>query len=281
MLHYSAEYINKIPYCLYITGSCPMHTHGYWEIALFLRGLSYNHTPDNKIQCPPNYCIIFRPHKDAHFITHESGIIDAHLDIYISDEKLQEICNGFKTENATSLYNLLLNNASTPAFLLSTKATTYINELLSNYDFTKKYPEMENVHSLIITIILNEYFHSLTTNSTQPNIINEVTNLLRDPNNYCSRLEDLLKQIPYSRTYINREFKKYINKTPIEFFNHMKILFASQLLLQTDKTILDIACTIGFSSTKNFIEQFRKVFSCTPSAYRNSILSSTPPRKTK
>ena len=38
------------------------------------------------------------------------------------------------------------------------------------------------------------------------------------------------------------------------------MLFASRLLLNTDKTILEISNIIGFSSTKNFIEQFKKVF---------------------
>ena len=277
MIQYSSELLKNTPYCLYITGASPMHSHGYWEIAIFLKGLSYNHLPKNeKIQCPPGTCIIFRPEKDYHYITHEEGTLQAHLDVYISDEKMQTFCKTLNTGNEVSFYDLLLQEEKFPQFFLSNNAITYISELLSKQDFITKSPEMDNTHFLIVTMILSEYFNSLSKISEPSATVKKVIDLLLDHHNYDIRLEDLLKKIPYSRTYLNREFKKYTNKTPISFFNHQKMLYASELLLATDKTILEISNIVGFSSTKNFIEQFKKVFYCTPSAYKNSILSKSP-----
>ena len=276
MIRYSSALLKNTPYCLYITGASPMHSHGYWEIAIFLKGLSYNYLPKNKKeQCPPGTCIIFRPEKDYHFITHEKGTLQAHLDVYISDEKMQEVCKSLNTGNEVSFYNLLLQGEKSPTFFLSNSAIVYINELLSKQDFITKSPEMDNTHLMIVTMILGEYFNSLSKISEPSPMIKKIIDLLLDHNNYDVRLEDLLKKIPYSRTYLNREFKKYTNKTPIAFFNHQKMLYASELLLTTDKTILEISNIVGFSSAKNFIEQFKKVFFCTPSAYKNSILSSS------
>ena len=281
MIHYSTALLKNTPYCLYITGASSMHSHGYWEIAIFLKGLSHNYTPQEKMQCPPGNCIILRPNKDFHYITHEAGIVNAHLDIYISDEKMQQICNSLTTKNRDSFYKFLLEEENSPMFFLSNTAIAYINELLSKRDFITKSPEMENTHSLIVSIVLSEYFNSLSKINEPSLMAKKVIDLLIDPNNFCTRLEDLLSKIPYSRTYINREFKRYANKAPIAFFNHQKMLYASELLLQTDKTILEISNIVGFSSTKNFIEQFKKVFSCTPSAYKSSILSSPSPKKNK
>lgn len=273
MLCYSDDLMKITPYCLYITGASPLHKHKYWEIAIFLKGISFNHTPKNKkTKCPPGTCLILRPNKDCHMITHEKGCVKAHLDLYISDDKMKKICETLNTDDRVSLYNLLVQRDDSPSFFLSKSATNYIQELLSKHDFITKSPEMDNIHTTIITMILCEYFISLSKTTEPSDMVKNVIDLLNDPANYCTRLEDLLKQVPYSRTYINREFKKYTEKTPIAFFDYQKILYASEMLLQTEKTILDISNTIGFSSTKNFISQFKKVFSCTPTAYKKTVL---------
>ena len=273
MVYYSGTLIKNTPYCLYITGAAPMHRHEYWEIAIFLKGISYNHTPGGKIKCPPGTCIILRPNKDCHSITHEPGCIKAHLDLYISDKKMKSICSQLKSGEEISMYEMLMRGDKSPAFLLSKNAIAYIQELLSKQDFITRSPEMDNTHSSIITIILNEYHISLSNVNEPSEMIKQVIDLLTDPNNYCARLDELLKQVNYSRTYINREFKKFTGKTPIAFFDFHKILYSSELLLHTDKTILDISNTIGFSSTKNFIAQFKRVFSCTPSSYKKAVIS--------
>ena len=126
MLHFSSAFVKTAPYALYITDAPAMHSHGYWEIAIFLKGLSYNHTPDEKIQCPPGTCMIFRPSKDFHYITHEAGLIGGHLDVYISERKMHSICHSLNSKNESSLYDLLLQGEKTPTFFLSSNAITYI-----------------------------------------------------------------------------------------------------------------------------------------------------------
>ena len=64
------------------------------------------------------------------------------------------------------------------------------------------------------------------------------------------------------------EFKKYLNQTIINFFNEQKVNRASFLLMNTNFNILDIANMVGYSSPKNFINQFTKRFSLSPSAWR-------------
>ena len=64
------------------------------------------------------------------------------------------------------------------------------------------------------------------------------------------------------------EFKKYLKQTIINFFNEQKVNRASFLLMNTNLKILDISNMVGYSSPKNFINQFTQRFSLSPSAWR-------------
>ena len=72
----------------------------------------------------------------------------------------------------------------------------------------------------------------------------------------------------YTLPHFSAEFKKYMKQTIVNFFNVQKINYASFLLMNTNLKILDIATTIGYSSPKNFINQFTKMYQMSPSEWR-------------
>lgn len=65
-------------------------------------------------------------------------------------------------------------------------------------------------------------------------------------------------------------FKKYINKTPIEYTTEFRLRKSLELLNNTDMTVLEISYETGFSGASYFSETFRKFYSCTPSEYREN-----------
>lgn len=50
--------------------------------------------------------------------------------------------------------------------------------------------------------------------------------------------------------------------------NSYRMKKAAKLLVETDRSVTDIAFTVGFSSSSYFIKQFHKVFGCRPLDYR-------------
>lgn len=65
-------------------------------------------------------------------------------------------------------------------------------------------------------------------------------------------------------------FKKYVNKTPIEYLTEFRLRKSLELLKKTDMTVLEISYEVGFSGACYFSETFRKFFGCTPSEYRKN-----------
>lgn len=67
-------------------------------------------------------------------------------------------------------------------------------------------------------------------------------------------------------------FKKSTKKTYIDFLNEMRIANACRLLVETDRTILEICFESGFNTLANFNKQFLKVKKMRPSEFRRTFI---------
>ncbi len=68
-----------------------------------------------------------------------------------------------------------------------------------------------------------------------------------------------------------RYFKRNTKKTYIEFIKEMRIGHACHALVNTDKTIVQIAYECGFGTIANFNKQFLKVKGLKPSVYKKKF----------
>jgi AraC-like DNA-binding protein len=66
----------------------------------------------------------------------------------------------------------------------------------------------------------------------------------------------------------SRFFRRATNKTFRGFLNEVRIGYASQLLLETDRTIAEACYESGFGNLSNFNRQFLKLRKTSPRAYR-------------
>lgn len=65
-----------------------------------------------------------------------------------------------------------------------------------------------------------------------------------------------------------RLFRKYPNRTPIEYLTEYRLLKACALLRATQMTVTEAAFLSGFSGATYFEEQFRKRYYRSPTEYR-------------
>ena len=88
--------------------------------------------------------------------------------------------------------------------------------------------------------------------------------------NYASRitLKDLAAHANYSRAGLDRNFKEAFGATPFEYLIGVRVRRAEQLLLETDKSVAEIAQDCGFYDSSHFTRFFRRATGRSPSAYR-------------
>lgn len=67
---------------------------------------------------------------------------------------------------------------------------------------------------------------------------------------------------------LERRFKKFLNKTPKQFINEVRLENARQLLVESSLPIAIIANDVGFSDHSYFSKQFSLLFGQLPSAFR-------------
>lgn len=81
-------------------------------------------------------------------------------------------------------------------------------------------------------------------------------------------IEDLARSASVSKTEVLRCFKSIIGVSPIHYLNSYRLQRAAALLLDTKKSISEIAIDCGFEDNSYFSKQFKKKYQLTPQEYR-------------
>ncbi len=72
-----------------------------------------------------------------------------------------------------------------------------------------------------------------------------------------------------SVSYLSRQFVKELGVPVSDYIREKKIEQAQELLKNSDQSILEIACTLSFSSQSHFIQTFKHIVGVTPKKYRS------------
>lgn len=84
-------------------------------------------------------------------------------------------------------------------------------------------------------------------------------------------VDTLAAKMGLGRSQFYRKIKSLTNFSPVELLRHIRLKKARELLLQTNKTISEIAYEVGFSTPAYFTKCYREVYSETPSELREKI----------
>ena len=90
--------------------------------------------------------------------------------------------------------------------------------------------------------------------------------------NYTKSLtvNEIADSVNLHPNYAMRTFRKTFGITMTDYIVEHRLSHAQKLLITSNDLILDIALNSGFGSLSRFNVTFKKIFQCTPSAYRNN-----------
>lgn len=86
-------------------------------------------------------------------------------------------------------------------------------------------------------------------------------------------VQTIARRVGLSGRQIERLFHQHLGATPGEFYLQLRIEQGRRLLLQTSKSILQVALECGFRSASHFCHAYRRLLGRTPTEERSSALS--------
>ena len=83
-------------------------------------------------------------------------------------------------------------------------------------------------------------------------------------------LDEIAQMFFYCKKQITRDFKKYYNNTPYNYFIELKINTAKKLLEVTQLSVKEISSHLSFENQHHFSKAFKNKVGVSPSEYRES-----------
>ncbi len=108
-------------------------------------------------------------------------------------------------------------------------------------------------------------------NEKEQQLVSDVIKYIYE--NYTKELtiNDVTEKFNITDTKLNKILMAYSGKRFIEFLNALKIDKACEMLLTTDKSVIDISFELGFNTVKTFNNNFSKLKNMSPTDFRKTV----------
>lgn len=101
-------------------------------------------------------------------------------------------------------------------------------------------------------------------------IVDEIDECIKKYDDDALTLSSLAAKLGYSEFHMTRKFKEISGMSLKDYLRNRKLAFALKEVRDSEKSILDIASSYGFSSNESFTRSFKGSYGITPSEYRKN-----------
>jgi AraC-like DNA-binding protein len=107
-----------------------------------------------------------------------------------------------------------------------------------------------------------------TPDAKERKIIDRVFQFTVDHYRHPIKNAEMARMANMSESTFSRFFRKFTGKSFVQFLIEMRIAMACKLLIESEKSVIDICHECGFQNLSNFNRQFLKLKACSPRDYR-------------
>lgn len=128
----------------------------------------------------------------------------------------------------------------------------------------------QGLHDIIVrptTIITRQSTDICATTDKQ---IAKALNFIHQNIENNINVEDVLKKVSISRRALEKRFLDVTDSAVYKYICHLRIRKFSDRLLESEKSIYEIAIELGYNDNKNLSRLFKQIHGCTPLQYRKA-----------
>lgn len=247
-----------------------LHNHDHYEFFIILSGKT-NHILNGECRELSVGSLMFIHPEDCHQFTPVAGHRSIHINLSVTKEKLAQLCRAIGTD----IRHLPKSSAGTVQ--LSPQELSHFEDCAKELSYLQTIGDGGLPDSMLIChmLIYAVYLLSEKQNRRGDNMPEWMRLLLQRihmPENLSCRAADVYRMAGYSPPVVIRTFKQYTGQTISAYLTQYKMEIARQMLLATQRTVLDIADQLGYNSVSHFNKVFCKSTGISPGAYRRKFL---------
>lgn len=256
----------------------PMHWHSEFEINYIHEGMAEFICGEEKFTSAIGDIIVIQPNIMHSIYTH--GDIRSNYDTIVFSQEV------FGSSNS----DRYINECIKPLINGSIRVPTHITSKHNYYSELQMI--VENIFScakgntpqldMLLRSEILRFFWLLETEAEVDINFNEPVEIIRPAIEYINHhynenitIRQLAMVVHLSESYFMNQFQKYVGLSTIEYLSHFRINKACKLLINTKKSVLEIAFNCGFRNISNFNRQFKKIIGYSPTEYRKKALYSS------
>ena len=138
----------------------------------------------------------------------------------------------------------------------------------TGYEFGTMSLFYEIMYMLVKNYRLTEAHEKEIRHSRKLDTLSKITTYMREHYKEYLKLSDLAATFGYSDAYLSRMFQKYAKINYKTYLQDIRMAYAYRDLMNTDRTISQIALDNGFCSSRGFSGEFQKRYGILPSEMR-------------
>lgn len=246
-----------------------LHTHGYYEIVIHIRGdVEYIHN-DRHIR-PKPYTITWCQPGSMHAMRVSPCEYERYL-MYFSPEF-------FSLDKKRSDAPILKFTENSDVFAFQAGGD-YAHALQSFLDKIEETLQSDLPYKIILAkALLVEMFASFNTNNLHQlefQSLNDPISSIKKHIDKCyaeiAGIDEIAREFHYSREHISRKFKNRFGISISEYLSRRRVIESTHLLEQMN--ITDACYAVGFRNQSVYIAAFKKNMGCLPSEYKKQLLN--------
>ena len=242
------------------------HSHDYYEVFLVLDGAAGHLVNGREFDLMRGSLVFIRPNDQHCYLnpTTDFQFINLIVMQAVISELVDYLGNGFPDVLLTNEFPSQRDLSPTsyePLFARLKRLIIYPTLNAAQYN---------TVLRLAVANILSHFVdeHLFSEISSYPSWLKDLISRMYEPEVYTKGIQHIFEIANCTPEHLCRSFRKYLNMTPGQFLNKIRLEEAARSIIYTDKPIISISGEVGFDSLSNFYHQFKDQFHMSPRSYR-------------
>jgi AraC-like DNA-binding protein len=252
------------------------HYHDEYELHLIVASSGKAFVGDYIGTFQPGHLVLTGPrlpHNWISFDVPQGGYVERDLVIQFSHEPIAQAASQIK-EIAEVLPLLTRARNGIEFFGLSSQATEHWHKIKGSQGLQRVAEFLaflgELAHWPDYRLLSQAQLQS-ADNDSELNQIDDIVSRVTDNLAQPLAASDLALELGMSESGFSRFFRRATGNTYTDFVTQVRVNRACQLLMETDRLIVDICYEVGFNNVANFNRRFLNLKGMTPSEFRKQV----------